>query len=610
VWLVNRFIDSLNFWHYDPGPLKTSILTQSSSAKYYLPRIYNLLSNSEKRKAWLLLLGVLANGFVEILGLSALVPVISLVIDPTLIQSNEYLKTLQEFLGLFGISDSSEFLTCLCILLVSAFLFKAVFGLLIQYLQARFSFKVAHRLSGLMWSHHFSKSLEQLKASSTGHILTEINIWPLIFAKVFMLGGLMIITEAVITAVIIGGLLYYNPFVFATIGSVLLAGTLVVQRLTSRILTKYSEIRGKLEPKTNELISDAIRGFVEILTFRASETIRGSYLKDLKEVYQIQGNTAVIALAPAKFYEVLAVSGISLAIIISLQKEEPQHGFLNLLTFMAIGAYRVMPSLSRLNSIILQMKSQEYVLPAIETSKTQSDLCKSFSKHKSKLNRIDIRFRNLTVTYKELTSPIISSLSHEFQSGQVNCIIGPSGSGKSTLINALLSLHSPEGGCIEITEQGGKKFLLGDDLDFDDWISNVGYVCQSPFLFQGSFHDNLTLRVPDRHVDFNLIHNLVDSLNLSDCLGDNPLSFSIQEGGGNLSGGQKQRIALARALQTTPSVLILDEAMNALDQESKQAVFRQLSSRAKSGCNVILVTHDPTLASWCDSILDLENQKG
>ena len=101
--------------------------------------------------------------------------------------------------------------------MIAAFLFKALFGLAVNLFQTRFSFSVAHRLSGQMWSYHFSQSLERMRGTDSGRILSEINGWPLQFANAFMVGGLMMVNEISVITLIAIGLLVYNPVVFLSI---------------------------------------------------------------------------------------------------------------------------------------------------------------------------------------------------------------------------------------------------------------------------------------------------------------------------------------------------------------------------------------------------------
>ena len=122
-----------------------------------------------------MLLSIFINSIVEILGLTVVIPVIGLVVQPETIHSNPSLKSAFDTVAPLGINTPSRFLIALCGLMVGAFLFKALFGLAVNVFQTRFSFSVAHRLSGQMWSHHFSQSLERMRGNDSGRILTEIN---------------------------------------------------------------------------------------------------------------------------------------------------------------------------------------------------------------------------------------------------------------------------------------------------------------------------------------------------------------------------------------------------------------------------------------------------
>ena len=360
------------------------------------------------------------------------------------------------------------------------------------------------------------------------------------------------------------------------------------------------------EPRTNSLINNAVRGFLEVVTFNASNAIRTSYLKSQEGIFRIEGDTRVLNVVPAKLYEVLAVIAVAGAIVIALLQGTPDASFLELLSFMAISAYRIMPSMSRINGAIIQMRLQQYALVTMEMgarNEPESKNCKaSFSEQ---VGTIEILVNKATLSYEALEDPVLDQFNHSFSHGKIHAVIGPSGSGKSTLISALLGLHKPKQGAIVAQLNGQETITLGEDLDLHDWILHVGYLSQQPFLFQGTVRDNLTLRVSGATLNEELVSSLIQKLQLDDCLGTQPLEFVLQEGGANLSGGQQQRLALLRALQIKRPVLILDEATSALDSELRDVVFDLLRERAAAGCNVILVTHDNELAQRCDDVLDL-----
>jgi len=553
-----------------------------------------------------MLLSIFVNSIVEILGLAVVVPVIGLVVQPETIQTNPTLKSAFDVVAPLGINTSSLFLIALCGIMIGAFLFKAVFGLAVNLFQTRFSYKVAHRLSGQMWSYHFSQSLERMRSTDSGRILSEINVWPIQFANAFMVGGLLMVNEISVISLIAIGLLIYNPVVFLSIAILIGLGALLIRRVTKKRLLAYSDIRRQIEPRTNTLITNAVRGFLEVITFRASDAVREAYLKDRWTIFRLESNTSVLNLTPAKLYEVLAVVAVAGSIIIALLQGTPDSGFLELLSFMAISAYRIMPSMSRLNGAVMQMRGQHYVLETMErgcSNQLNNHIRKtSNTEHVATVN---INVNQATLAYEALDAPVVEQFDHSFSHGKIHAVIGPSGSGKSTLISALLGLHKPKRGAIEVQLNGQETITLGEDLDLHHWILHVGYLSQQPFLFQGTVRDNLTLRVPGATLNEERVTSLIQKLKLDVCLGTQPLDFGLHEGGNNLSGGQQQRLALLRALQVHRPVLILDEATSALDSELRDVVFDLLRERADAGCNVILVTHDKELAMRCDDILDL-----
>lgn len=570
-------------------------------------RVVALMTAKERRQAVLLMGGVFINSMADILGLAAVVPVIGLVINPELIAENQYLNQFFVLTSHVGVDTERRFLMLCSVLLVAAFLLKALINLTLGLLQTRYSLGIGHRLSGLMWQFHFSQSLERLRSKQSGRVLTEINGWPNVVANVFIVANLALLNDFVVIGLICAGLLVYNPVVMLSIAAMLLAGSIIIQRITRRRLTDYSHMRLIVGPEVATLINSAVRGFLEVITFQSSDAIRTSYLKKTKLLIRIQSNSKIMKMAPAKLYEVLAIVAVSGAIFISLLLHQTNESFLNLLIFMALSAYRIMPSMSRINGQLMNMRGNMHVFETIEKSIMDWRALQKtaqVSDNTEQLNGINLEIKDLTVGYASLSDPVFKNLNAKFDSGQVNAIVGASGSGKSTLVNTILGLHAPESGAILI-EDGGQKLPRAERLDLAHWLKHIGYLSQRPFLFNSSVRDNLTMGSKSAAIDEAEVDALIAALELEDCLGQNPLEFELYEGGNNLSGGQQQRLAILRALRVFRPLLILDEATSALDGPKRDAVFHLLQQRAKRGCNVLLITHDTELANMCDSVLDL-----
>ena len=569
-------------------------------------RVYRLLNQKERKRSLFLLLCIFVNSIVEILGLAVIIPVIGLVVQPETIQTNPVLKTSYDAVVPLGINTPSRFLIGLCFLMIGAFLFKALFGLAVNLFQKRFSYSVAHRLSGQVWAFHFRQSLEQMRSVDSGRILTEINHWPIQFANAFLVGNLLILTEFSVFAILAVGIILYNPIVFLSIAILLSSGGLIIRRITKRRIQGYGDTRRILEPRTNTLINDALRGFLEVVTFHASDAVRDLYMKERRSIFRVLTNTSVLLQAPAKLYEVLAVTAVAGSIIIALFQGLPEAGFLELLSILTISAYRIMPSMTRINSAILQLQAERYTLECMEKGvdfeRVDDGIANTLDN--TVLRFVSIHLQNVSLTYLNLKNPVIKGMNHSFEAGRINCIIGPSGSGKSTIVNSLLGLHKPSAGSIIVDFDNRNKSVYRN-FELHEWLQNIGYVSQEPFLFKGTLYENLTLRVPGREIDEEEVQRLIVKLGLEATLGLEPLKFQISEGGGNLSGGQKQRIALLRALQMQRPILILDEATSALDAKLRGVVVDILNERVETGCTVIVVTHDMELAARCDTTLNL-----
>ena len=571
---------------------------------HVLRRTWKLLLPGEKKKAGVLFAAIAVNSLVELLGLAAVLPVVGLVMDPAAVDHSPFLGNAMQLARTWGIERTSDVLFLLCGTMVLAFLAKAGWGLFVSRAQARFAFGVAHRISGVQWDRYFQSTLEHTLSKDSGHLLAEINAYPFLFANSFLAGGLLVVSECAVLCLIAAAVLVFHPWVFLCIFLLMGAGSWLIRSMTQRRLTAFSAQRSVAEPATNALISDAYRGILELLTFRAGPAVRAAYLRERKEVLDIGASASVIATVPAKLYEVLAVIAVAGAIGISLAFGPPHAGFVSLISVLALSAYRVLPSISRISSAFVLMHGHAYVLDTIENAPQPSQILDTPPLKQHLGTPIRITLHNLTLGYTGSGQAVLRGLSGEFAPGEMHAIVGPSGAGKSTLIRALLGLHTPQTGTIQLNS-GTRLLELGTDLEVTDWLGSCAYVGQHPFFFRGTVAENLTLRVPGVEVNTTVVEALFRRLQMEECLGKDGLNFLLHEGATNLSGGQQQRLALVRALQLRRPVLIVDEATSALDDALRRVVADILAEEAARGATVLVVTHDMELAARCTTCLRL-----
>jgi len=563
-----------------------------------LPRsLSKTLSQGEKRKSVILFILIVISSFVELLGLATIIPVVGAVVDPKGEKSNFIAEVRRVVELTIGDVSDGDFILFLVAFMVLGFVFKAVFAMGVVFFQTRFSYSVAYRLQGILWSWHFTRSLERMRSKDSGVLMSEITFWPAQYVNGTLLAAIGLLNDFFVLVLIVVGLFAYDPLVFSAVFLLSVIGSLLIRTLSKTRMERYSEIRRVIDPRMNTTLNNAIRGILELLAFNAVGRVRDKYLRDAHLGFRVMSNSAVLGSLPTRMYEVLAAVSVAAAVFIytALGKQE---GVFESLTLLALASYRVMPALSRINQKIMGLRGNGYLVDWMDaTQEAMSDEEWTGS----------AEVKDLCLGYEALDHPVFEGLSFKFESGLISSVVGPSGCGKSTLLNSLLGLHEPiSGGVYGHTSEGLKSSCYNQDLNA--WLSHMAYLPQQPYLLGGTVRENLDLSGKGL-LDVAHMESLLERLGLAEALQGEGLDFVLNEGGSNLSGGQQQRLALARAFSMGQPVLILDEATSALDVKSRDNVMDMLREFAAGGRIVILVTHDREVAAQGDVVLDLEQHQ-
>jgi ATP-binding cassette subfamily B protein len=212
----------------------------------------------------------------------------------------------------------------------------------------------------------------------------------------------------------------------------------------------------------------------------------------------------------------------------------------------------------------------------------------------------DIEIKDLSFKYPGCEEYALKDINIKLESGRVLGIIGKTGSGKTTLVNLLLRLYKIEEGSINIGDRDIREYPLEILRD------NVGYVPQDNFLFSASVKENIGF-----FKDNYSIQDIENAAKLS-CVYDNIKAFPkgfdtvIGERGVNLSGGQKQRISIARALIKTPQLLILDDALSAVDTKTEEEIINNFADILRDKM-AIIIAHRISAVKHSDEIIVMEH---
>ncbi|MCH5324883.1 MAG: ABC transporter ATP-binding protein [Eubacterium sp.] len=213
----------------------------------------------------------------------------------------------------------------------------------------------------------------------------------------------------------------------------------------------------------------------------------------------------------------------------------------------------------------------------------------------------DIIFDNVSFSYDDV--PVIKDASFTIPKGKVTMIAGPNGSGKTTLFKLIERFYTPDEGVIRFGDSDAENIHL------DEWRKSFGYVLQEPQLFDGTVRDNITYGT-DREVSEEEVQTAARLAQADEFINEfaEGYDYEIGENGINLSAGQKQRLAIARALITDPSYLLLDECTCNMDVRTEHAVNDALFKVMK-GKTVVMICHDMRMLKNADNVIVLRDGK-
>ncbi|WP_407944329.1 ATP-binding cassette domain-containing protein [Maridesulfovibrio sp.] len=207
-----------------------------------------------------------------------------------------------------------------------------------------------------------------------------------------------------------------------------------------------------------------------------------------------------------------------------------------------------------------------------------------------------MRFDSVSFRYQPESPYALENVSFETKPGEKVGIIGPMGSGKSTLLKLLAGLADPSEGLIMLDGHNMAHLNIEKVREF------VGVVPQSPVLFHGTLELNLLMG--SRTATQKSLQQALAISGIERFVSNHPLGLKmpILEGGKNLSRGQRQAVAVARALISSPPLLLLDEPTSSMDSTQERMLIHQIKG-TMADKSIFVVTHRPQILEVVDRIL-------
>ncbi|NJO97858.1 MAG: peptidase domain-containing ABC transporter [Pleurocapsa sp. CRU_1_2] len=210
-----------------------------------------------------------------------------------------------------------------------------------------------------------------------------------------------------------------------------------------------------------------------------------------------------------------------------------------------------------------------------------------------------VRLENVFFRYENTTQDVLQDINLEVFPGETIAIVGKSGSGKTTLVNLLVKLFDPTQGKIYVDN------IDVSNIELSSYRRQIGVVEQQPFLFNGTVRENIAKANPSASLD--TVARAAKLAGADEFIESLPLQYDTQIGerGMTLSGGQKQRLIIARALMTSPRILLLDEPTASLDSDSERTILENLARQTAERTS-FLVAHRLSTVLHADKIVVLD----
>jgi len=574
-------------------------------------KIYQTLSERQKKFYFFILFLIFINAVFETIGLASIVPLLNLFINDDFINHFPYLSDLLLNFSKILLPESiyennsikNNFIIAGLIFFTLIFLIKTIFYIFLIYMQTNLKNNVIQSIShklysgylGLDYIFHTMRNSSNLKQN----IIEETNLFSTVFNSI-----LIIITEFIILIFISLFLIFYSPELSIIIVTFLIVVAYIILKLTKKKITQWGSQRLFHMEARLKILEEGLYSMKEIYILQKSMYFLNNFNNSLKNFLIAKRNYTVILHATRPTFEFVGVLSLIIMLLVVVFKGNSTTYVVTTLGVFLAASYRLLPSLYKIIQNIQDVKfhgaSIDRILKEFKIINTQNKLVKNKTNIKFEEN---ITFSNVDFVYPNKNLPALNNINFSIKRGSKIGIKGASGAGKSTLINLILTLTTPTKGEIKVDNVNLEQNNLS-------WLKNIGYVPQDVNLIDDTIEKNIAFGLEKEEIEVKKLTHAINSAQLSKFIDDlkDGARTKVGEKGAIISGGQKQRIGIARALYNNPNLIILDESTSALDLETERLIMDIIYNLGQN-ITIIIVSHRQSALSGCDKIINISNTK-
>lgn len=564
-------------------------------------KLRRMFDRNTKIKFLVLLVAIIFSAMLETLSLSLISPFVSILLDNSMIESNQYIQFVY---GLLGFSNTNMFLAFLAFLLAAVYIFRGIYLYQIAKIQYRFlsrrqanlSNALLYKILGYSYLYHSEKNLAELQRII---IMDVISMFTMLTSVLLMFSDLFMMLFIVVYLIIISPLMTFCIMLLASICMLL-----YFKAFRKKIQMSGKKARDSQIGMTKS-VNQALGGIKEVKLLRREDHFHGVFKTSSDLYVEASTQNAIFSAIPKLVIESVCFGGAFLILAASIVMGTDISGLVPQFSVFVLAAFRLLPAVSRqmsyVNHIMYHRPSVDAVYKSLFDEEQESV---SLPPPEVELppSSSDIIISNMTFQYPNTPTPVLENISITIPDKKSIAFVGPSGAGKTTLIDVILGILTPKAGGV---------FFEGQSIhhNFNKWSRCVGYIPQQIYLLDESILENVAFGISRDEIDVNNVWFALEQAQLADFVRTMPdgLNTIVGDRGIRLSGGQRQRIGIARAMYENPPILILDEATSSLDQDTESAVMEAVMG-FKGNKTMLIVAHRLSTIEHCDVVYRVDGK--
>ncbi len=563
--------------------------------------IKSILGLFDRRTHWQLagLSGLmLFTALLEMIGLGLFLPLLQIIADPNVLDTNPYIAKAVDVLG-NGSLD--RFTIVFAGLLLAFFLVKNLILFGLTLLQNVFVLKKQALLQGRILHNYVSRPYVFHLGRNTANLTRNITQSAAMLFTRGLLPLLNIMMEVLLVLAVVVILLATELLATMTVAGVFIVITGGFYILTQGVLADWSHRREAHAEKMIRMINEGVGSVKETKILGRENFFVRVFRREALGQAKCQAFTSSLTQLPRNVTEVIAIAGLGLVLLFILGKGDEIQAAIPVMGLFALATFRLVPSANRIISAIATVRSGIASVGSITmdfkdyVGVEDDDVSAPEERRPLPFER-EIALIGLGYRYAGTDTRVLSDINFTIAKGESIALVGESGAGKTTLADLILGVLSP-------TE--GHMLIDGNDIagSVRRWQARLGYIPQNIYLTDDSIRRNIALGLDDADIDDGAVDRAVRLARLESVVAQLPdgLSSLVGEHGVRLSGGQRQRIGIARALYHNPDVLVMDEATSALDSQTEHDITNAIND-LKGSKTIIIIAHRLSTVRSCDRL--------